>query len=99
MHPDLVLRYGYGDPMFFEQPPYGTVDVGTNIVHAVLRVGYPEAQFEFDAAVAEMHETRYRQRVAQDPSLALARSQQNLQGEFRIVAVAYVDGQLQADAG
>src|SRR5580692_12547245 len=99
MHPDLVLRYGYGDPMFFEQPPYGAVDVGTNIVHAVLWVGYPEAQFEFDAAVAEMHEARYRQRVAQDPPLAPARSQQDLKGDFRIVAVAHADRQLEADAG
>src|SRR6267154_2193326 len=99
MHPDLVLCDGYGDPMLFEQPPNGAVDVGTNVIHAVLRVGYPEAQFEFDAAVAEMHETRYRQRVAQDPSLALARSQQDLQREFRIVAVAHADGQLEADAG
>src|ERR1700730_15687296 len=99
MHPDLVLRDGYCDSMLLEQPPDGAVDVGTNIVHAVLWVGYPEAQFEFDAAVAEMHETRHRQRVAQDPSLALARSQQDLQSEFRIVAVAHADGQLQADAG
>src|ERR1700676_288710 len=99
MHPDLVLRDGYGDPMFFEHPPYGAVDVGANIVHAVLWVGNPEAQFEFDAAVAEMHETRYRQRVAQDPSLSLARHQQDLQSQFRIVAVAHADGQLEADAG
>src|ERR1700722_11175876 len=85
--------------MLFEQPPNGAVDIGADIVHAVLGVGYPKAQFEFDAAVAEMHEARYRQRVAQDPPLALAGSQQYLQGEFRIVAVAHADRQLEADAG
>src|SRR5258707_5124149 len=81
MHPDLVLRDGYGDPPFFEQPPDGAVDVGTNIVHADLWVGYPKAQFEFEPAVAEVHDTRHRHRVAQHPPLALARTQQVLTSE------------------
>src|ERR1700722_820972 len=32
----LVLRHGDGDPPLLEQPPNGAVDIGADIVHAVL---------------------------------------------------------------
>ena len=83
--------------MLLEQPPNGAIDVGADVVDAVLWVGYPEAEFEFDAAVAEMHEPRNGQWITKNPSLSLARGQQDLQRHFGVVAITHADRQLEAN--
>src|ERR1700730_8645120 len=98
MYDDLALGHRNGDLVLFEQPPYGAVHLRTDIVHAFLRIGNPETQLEFDSAVAEVHEPRHRRRLLEDTRLVLAGIEQDLQGQLRIVAVAYANGQLQTDA-
>ena len=77
--------------------PDGAVHLRAHVVHAFLRIGNPEPQLELDAVVAEVHQPRYRRRIAQHAPLAFACVQQDLQRELRIVAVAHPDRQLQPD--
>ena len=92
-----MLRDGNGDVLFLEQPPNGAVNVGTHVVHSVLGIGYPETQFEFDAAFAEVHEARHRQGIPQHAPVAVARGDQERHGEFRVVVVAHPHRQLEPD--
>jgi hypothetical protein len=98
VHDDFALRHRNGDAVFLEKPPYRPIHLGTDVVDAFLRIGDPEAQLEFDAAVAEVHQARHRRGIAQDPRLAFAGIEQYLERQFRIVAVADANRQLQADA-
>src|ERR1039457_1232895 len=84
--------------MLLEQPPDRTIDFGADVIDALLRIRNPEAQFQFDAVVAEMHEARDRWGIAQNALLAFAGLEQHDQGQFRIVRVTDAYRQLQAYA-
>src|ERR1700685_3774472 len=72
VHIDLALRHRDGDVVLLEQRPDGAVDLGAHVVHALLRVGDPEAQLELDAVIAELHEARDGSGIPEHAALALA---------------------------
>src|ERR1700722_16884106 len=78
-HDDFALRRRNSDLVLLEQAPYRAVDFRADVIHTFLRIGNPEAQFKLDAAVAEVHQSRYRRRLAQHPRLAIACLDQYLQ--------------------
>ncbi len=98
VHDDLALRDRDGDAVLLEQPPDCAIHFRAHVVDALLRIGDPEPQLEFDAAVAEVHEARHRRRFAQYPRLPFAGGEQDPQRHFRIVEVAHANRQLQANA-
>src|SRR5271168_3025481 len=96
-HKYFALCQRNGDLVFLEQPPYGPIHLRADVVDAFLRIRNPKSKFEFYAAVAELHQARHRRGVGEDPRLSLARGEQNLERELRIVGIADADRQLQAD--
>ena len=61
-----------------EDAPDRAVHVRAHVVHAVHRVGDPEADFQAHAVVVEADEARHRRRIAQDARVILGRLQQQL---------------------
>src|SRR5450631_1993270 len=50
-HSNFALRYRYRDLVLLEQRPNSPIDVGAHVIHALLRIGNPKTQLQFDAVV------------------------------------------------
>ena len=90
-----ALRIGDFDPFLLEAFPDGEKDVALDVLHAVVRVGDPEARLQLDPAVTELEQQAFRRGILEHPLRLPGSLQAERNRPLKIRAIVDTHGDLE----